>query len=84
MSEMKLKGSALFTHSLKEMKGLAKRYNMIPMCLEMYMEFQTPIAVLSRIKEAYDRYFRLVSIEGGEKIERYPFIRCNLKATLLV
>ena len=84
MSEMKLKGSALFKPSLKEMKVLAKSYNKIPMCLEMYMDFQTPIAVLSRIKEAYDRYFMLERIGGGEKIARYTFIGCNPKANFFV
>ncbi|MBE6022190.1 MAG: anthranilate synthase component I [Cellulosilyticum sp.] len=70
--------------SLEEIKKLAKIYNKIPICVEMYMDFQTPIAVLSRIKEAYDRYFLLESIEGGEKLARYTFIGANPSACFYV
>lgn len=55
----------------------ASEYNKIPVYLEMYMDFQTPIAVLSLIKEKYDRYFLLESIQGGEKLARYTFIGFN-------
>ncbi len=74
----------VFKPRLEEVKALAKAYNKIPIYLEMYMDFQTPIAVLSRIKEEYDRYFMLESIEGGEKIARYTFIGCNPKANFFV
>lgn len=60
--------------SLEAVKELAKTYNKLPITLEMYMDFQTPIAVLSRIKEVYERYFLLESMEGGEKLARYTFI----------
>lgn len=84
MSEDYLKRPDLFKPSLEEVKDLAKTYNKIPIYVEMYMDFQTPIAVLSRIKEEYDRYFMLESIEGGEKIARYTFIGCNPKAHFFV
>ena len=67
----------MFKPSLEEVQKLAKEYNKIPISIEMYMDFQTPIAVLSRIKDAYDRYFLLESIEGGEKLARYTFIGAN-------
>lgn len=67
----------MFYPSLEEVRKLAKNYNKIPVSLEMYMDFQTPIAILSRIKDEYDRYFLLESIEGGEKLARYTFIGCN-------
>lgn len=84
MRENDLKRSDLFKPSLEEVKALAKTFNKIPIHVEMYMDFQTPIAVLSRIKEEYDRYFMLESIEGGEKIARYTFIGCNPKANFFV
>ncbi|WP_190283517.1 anthranilate synthase component I [Cellulosilyticum sp. ST5] len=84
MSETQLKRPDIFKPSLEEVKALAKKYNKIPIRLEMYMDFQTPIAILSRIKEEYDRYFMLESIEGGEKIARYTFIGCNPKANFFV
>ncbi len=63
--------------SLEEVKKLAKTYNKIPVSLELYMDYQTPIAVLSHIKERYDRYFLLESIEGSEGFARYTFIGFN-------
>lgn len=74
----------MFKPSLEEVKNLAKKYNKIPLCIEMYMDFQTPIAVLSRIKDEYDRYFLLESIEGGEKLARYTFIGANPSASFYV
>lgn len=74
----------MFKPSLEEVKKLAKDYNRIPVSLEMYMDFQTPIAVLSRIKDEYDRYFLLESIEGDEKLARYTFIGANPKASFYV
>lgn len=74
----------MLSKGLEEVKKLAKSYNKIPVSLEMYMDFQTPIAILSRIKERYDRYFLLESIEGGEKIARYTFIGFNPHASFYV
>ncbi|WP_054740080.1 anthranilate synthase component I [Cellulosilyticum ruminicola] len=74
----------MFYPSLEEVKTLAKAYNKIPVSLEMYMDFQTPMGVLSRIKEEYDRYFLLESIEGGEKWARYTFIGFNPNASFYV
>lgn len=74
----------MFYPSLEEVKELAKNYNKIPVTLEMYMDFLTPISVLSRIKEEYDRYFLLESIEGGEKSARYTFIGYNPCASFYV
>ena len=67
----------MFKPSLEKAQELAKEYNKIPISIEMYMDFQTPIAVLSRIKDEYDRYFLLESLEGGEKLARYTFIGAN-------
>lgn len=74
----------MFKPSLEEIKKISKAYNKIPISLEMYMDFQTPIAVLSRIKDEYDRYFLLESIEGGEKIARYTFIGANPSGSFYV
>lgn len=74
----------MFKPSLEEVSKLAKDYKKIPISVEMYMDFQTPIAVLSRIKDEYDRYFLLESIEGGEKLARYTFIGANPSASFYV
>ena len=77
LRDMNKEEKDMFYPSLEEVRKLAKNYNKIPVSLEMYMDFQTPIAILSRIKDEYDRYFLLESIEGGEKLARYTFIGCN-------
>ena len=74
----------MFYPSLEEVRRLAKDYNKIPLSIEMYMDFQTPIAVLSHIKEKYDRYFLLESMEGNEKLARYTFIGYNPTAYFYV
>lgn len=74
----------MFYPSIEQVKVLSKSYNKIPVSLEMYMDFQTPIGVLSRIKEEYDRYFLLESIEGGEKWARYTFIGFNPQGSFYV
>lgn len=70
--------------TLEEVKDYVKDYHKVPLSLEIYMDFQTPIAVLSRIKDHYDRYFLLESIEGGDKIARYTFIGMNPSACFYV
>lgn len=70
--------------SLEEVKKLAQTYNKIPVVAEVYMDFHTPIGILSKVKEHYDRYFLLESIEGGEKIARYTFIGYNPTASFYV
>ncbi len=65
--------------ALEEVQGLAKSYNKIPVYLEMYMDYHTPITVLSLLKEEYERYFLLESMEGGERIARYTFIGAHPK-----
>lgn len=74
----------LFYPSLEKVIELSKKYNKIPVSLEMYMDFHTPIGVLSHIKEKYLEYFLLESIEGGEKWARYTFLGFNPKELFYV
>lgn len=64
----------MFYPSLEQIKAFSKEYHKIPVSLEMYMDFHTPIGLLSHIKENYKEYFLLESIEGGEKWARYTFL----------
>ena len=74
----------MFKPSLEAVEEFAKNYNRLSISLEMFMAFQTSIVVLSRIKDEYDRYFLLESIEGGEKLARYTFIGANPTASFYV
>lgn len=70
----------MFYPSLEEVGVLAKTYNKIPITLEVYMDFHTPIGLLNLIREKCKEYFLLESIEGGEKWARYTFLGFNPKA----
>lgn len=67
----------MFYPSLEQVMELSKEYNKIPISFEIYMDFHTPIAVLSKIREKSNEYFLLESIEGGEKWARYTFLGFN-------
>ena len=53
---------------------LAKTYNTIPVCKEIYADVITPITLLRKLAGISDRYYLLESIEGGEKWARYSFL----------
>jgi anthranilate synthase component 1 len=53
---------------------LAKTYNTIPICKEVYADVITPITLLRKLAQLSNRYFLLESVEGGEKWARYSFL----------
>jgi anthranilate synthase component 1 len=63
--------------SCNEIEALAKDYNIIPICKEIYADIITPITLLRKISQVSDRYYLLESIEGGEKWGRYSFLGLN-------
>lgn len=60
--------------SLHEMEALAKEYTRIPICMELYADVITPIALLRKFSKVSDKYFLLESVEGGETWGRYSFL----------
>lgn len=67
----------MITPSSKEIEALAKEYEILPICKEVYADIITPIALLRKISQISERYFLLESIEGGEKWGRYSFLGFN-------
>ncbi|MEG6616368.1 anthranilate synthase component I [Peptococcaceae bacterium 1198_IL3148] len=65
------------TPDYRVIKQLAKEYNIIPICKEIYADITTPIAILRKISRISNRYYLLESIEGGEKWGRYSFLGFN-------
>lgn len=53
---------------------LAETYDIIPISKEIYADVITPISLLKKISQQYQRVFLLESIEGGEKWGRYSFL----------
>jgi len=53
---------------------LAKEYDVIPVCKEIYADIITPITLLRKIANISKQYYLLESVEGGEKWGRYSFL----------
>ncbi len=67
----------MITPSCNEIEVLAKEYDIIPICKEIYADIITPITLLRKISQISERYYLLESIEGGEKWGRYSFLGFN-------
>ncbi len=67
-----------------EITGYVDNYGLIPVCMEVYADMETPISIYKRYEEDKNS-FLLESVEGGEKWARYSFIGINpfLVATYL-
>jgi anthranilate synthase component 1 len=74
---MKNKVVNMITPSCNEIEVLAKKYDFIPICKEIYADIITPITLLRKISQISKRYYLLESIEGGEKWGRYSFLGFN-------
>lgn len=60
--------------SCEKIEELAKTYNTIPICKEIYADVITPITLLRKLAQISSQYYLLESIEGGEKWSRYSFL----------
>ncbi|MDD2400929.1 MAG: anthranilate synthase component I family protein [Clostridia bacterium] len=60
--------------SCEKIEELAKMFNTIPICKEIYADEVTPITLLRKLAQISRRYYLLESIEGGEKWGRYSFL----------
>ncbi len=64
----------------KEFINLTKKGNLIPVYREIVADMETPVSAYKKIESKNS--FLLESIEGGEKIARYSFLRPTPKAIL--
>ena len=64
----------MMTPSCETITELAKTYNTIPVCREIYADVTTPILLLRKLAAQSKRYYLLESVEGGEKWGRYSFL----------
>jgi anthranilate synthase component 1 len=53
---------------------LAKQYNVIPVCVEMLADTETPVSLLRKIYQDKGPVFLFESVEGGERWGRYSFL----------
>lgn len=59
---------------MEEARALCDGNTIIPIALELYSDFKTPIEVLRSLKEKSQNCYLLESVEGGEKWGRYSFL----------
>lgn len=67
----------MITPDSSQIQKLAQEFRIIPICKEIYADVITPISLLRKIAQRYQKYFLLESIEGGEKWARYSFLGFN-------
>jgi len=53
---------------------LAKQHNVIPVCVEMLADTETPVSLLRKICQNKGPVFLFESVEGGERWGRYSFL----------
>ena len=63
--------------SFKEVRSLADRGDLIPVCREILADLQTPVSAYLRLAADSDRSFLFESVEGGESVARYSFLGCD-------
>jgi len=67
--------------TLKRVRELAREYAVIPLCLDVIADLETPVTAY--LKVARGPYsFLLESVEGGERLARYSFIGTEPRAVL--
>ncbi len=57
-----------------EFRNMAESGNVIPVCLEILADTETPVSALAKIYKGEGPVFLLESMEGGERWGRYSFL----------
>ncbi len=60
--------------SRKEFLSLAKEHTLVPVCLTLTADLETPVSAFLRAAWPERECFLLESVEGGEQVGRYTFI----------
>ena len=63
---------------------LASTYNVIPICVEMLADTETPVSILQKFYDSPKPVFLLESAEGGERWGRYSFLGISAKCHIAV
>ncbi len=68
----------------EQFRQLAEQGNLIPVCLEILADTETPVSALGKIYESKGPVFLLESVEGGERWGRYSFLGASAHCQLRV
>ncbi len=63
---------------------LSKAHNVVPVCVEILADMETPVSLLSKLYRNQGPIFLLESVEGGEKWGRYSFLGTSARTSVQV
>jgi anthranilate synthase component I len=64
--------------------ALAGRSNVVPVCVEILADMETPVSLLAKFYRRQGPVFLLESVEGGEKWGRYSFLGISARTGIEV
>ena len=67
-----------------EFRAMAEKGNLIPVCLEVLADTETPVSALAKLYDGQGPVFLLESMEGGERWGRYSFLGNSATRTVRV
>jgi anthranilate synthase component 1 len=67
-----------------QFRQMAGRGNLIPVCLELLADTETPVGALGKLYAGKGPVFLLESMEGGERWGRYSFLGSSARAHIRV
>lgn len=68
----------------EEFKALVQQGNLIPVCLEILADTETPVSALGKFYQGTGPVFLLESMEGGERWGRYSFLGVSARGHIRV
>lgn len=68
----------------RRFKELAQDHNVVPVCVEILADTQTPVSLLQKIYKHKSPLFLFESVEGGERWGRYSFIGASARCFVSV
>jgi anthranilate synthase component I len=69
---------------IDQFRSLAKQSNVIPVCMEVLADTNTPVSLLKKIYKNNKPAFLFESVEGGERWGRYSFLGVSARTQLRV
>jgi anthranilate synthase component 1 len=67
-----------------QFRRLAKQNNVIPVCVEMLADTETPVSLLGKIYHNKGPVFLFESVEGGERWGRYSFLGVSARTHIRI
>lgn len=68
----------------KEFCLLAEKSNVVPLCIEILADTETPVSLLHKFYDGKGPVFLLESVEGGERWGRYSFLGTSARSHIIV